>query len=83
MTFLVADEKDKKQMDDLLKSFKAKVLNEVKWGKRKLAYPIRRLDSAYYFTYNLDIDPAVIQNLRTKINYNDKIIRYLLLKIEN
>ncbi|GIW62553.1 MAG: 30S ribosomal protein S6 [Patescibacteria group bacterium] len=83
LTFLTANEKDKEEMDKLLKSAKAKIINETKWGERALAYRIKKHSKAFYFTYNIVMPAENIADFKTKLGYNDKIIRYLLLKIEN
>lgn len=83
LTFLVNDAADAKDVKSTLESFDGKIVEEKPWGKRALAYPIDKLESAEYFTYMIQIDPAKIEDFKTKMNFNEKIIRYLLLKEEN
>lgn len=80
LTFLVNDAADAKEVKTTLESYKGKITNENAWGKRALAYPIGKATSAEYFTYNISIDSAQIEEFKTKMNFNEKIIRYLLLK---
>ncbi len=81
-TFLTKDKEDEKQAEALVKEFKGKIQNKVEWGERSLAYPIKRLKKAWYFTYTLSIDEKALDKFKQKLNYSDKVLRYLLLKIE-
>ncbi|GIW63247.1 MAG: hypothetical protein KatS3mg091_049 [Patescibacteria group bacterium] len=82
LTFLVEAEKDKKEMDKLLNEAKAEKLSETKWGERPLAYRIKQHSRAFYFTYTISMPAENISELKTKLGYNERIIRYLLLKIK-
>jgi small subunit ribosomal protein S6 len=72
-----------KAEDQILKVFgasKAKVLNTDNWGKRKLAYQIKKQDHAIYVFYTVEVDPAEIKKIETRLNITDEIIRYLIVK---
>ncbi len=81
-TFLLPDEAEVEPIRALLESLKGKISDEQKWGKRSLAYPINKLMSAYYITWMLEIEPKQLSELKKKLNFNEKLMRYLLLKIE-
>ena len=72
-----------KAEEQILKIFansKAKVINTDNWGKRKLAYPIKKQEHAIYVFYTLEIDPSEIKKIETTLNITDEIIRYLIVK---
>jgi small subunit ribosomal protein S6 len=50
------------------------------WGKRKLAYPIKRNEHAIYVFYTVDFEPAAIQKLESTLNITDEVIRFLITK---
>ncbi len=81
-TFLTREKADAKEVEDLLKKLKGKVSNKVEWGEKTLAYPIKRLKKAWYYTWTINIDENKIDEFKQKLNYNDKILRYLMLKID-
>ena len=59
-----------------------KVLAEDNWGKKKLAYQIRREDFAVYvyMEVNLPADaPLKISNI---LNITDEVLRYLLVTVD-
>lgn len=49
------------------------------WGRRQLAYPIRKLHKAHYILLNIECNNTVLDELTTAFRYNDAIIRYLVL----
>lgn len=49
-------------------------------GKRDFAYPISRLNAGYYHIWKLKIGGERIDSFKKKLNLENKIIRYLLLK---
>ena len=81
-TFLTKDKEDQKEVETLVKNLKGKIKNKVEWGEKSLAYPIKHLKKAWYFTYTLSIDEKVLDEFKKKLNFSDKILRYLLLKID-
>ena len=50
------------------------------WGKRKLAYPIKKQDYAVYVFYTVDIPAQNIQKVEQIFNITDEIIRFLISK---
>ena len=58
----------------------AKITNVDNWGKRKLAYPIKKHDMAIYVFYTLDMPGANVQKLESILNITDEVIRFLITK---
>jgi len=52
------------------------------WGRRQLAYPIRKIYKAHYILMNIECDKKVLDELMTAFRYNDAIIRSLVLKCD-
>lgn len=53
-----------------------------KWGKKDFAYPIKKLTSGYYFIWRIDLSENKISELKKKMDYDEEIVRYLLIKSE-
>ncbi|QJC30521.1 30S ribosomal protein S6 [Enterobacteriaceae endosymbiont of Neohaemonia nigricornis] len=51
------------------------------WGRRPLAYPIKKIHKAYYVLMNicLEKNQNIILDLETKFRINESIIRYIIL----
>ena len=57
-----------------------KVINADNWGKRKLAYQIKKHDTAVYVFYTLELPEANIQKIEGILNITDEVIRFLITK---
>ncbi|MFV9988891.1 MAG: 30S ribosomal protein S6 [Coxiella endosymbiont of Dermacentor nuttalli] len=50
------------------------------WGRRQLAYSIKKVYKAHYLLMNIECDKAVLDELKNAFRYNDAVIRSLILK---
>jgi small subunit ribosomal protein S6 len=50
------------------------------WGKRKLAYTIKKHDMAVYVFYSVDMPGANVQKLESILNITDEVIRFMISK---
>ena len=50
------------------------------WGTRQLAYPIRKFTEGYYVLYEAKIDPARIKDIERSMQYNEDVLRYLVVR---
>jgi|GEM_PF-575020 len=54
-------------------------INEDKWwGKKALAYPIKKQDHGYYGILNFDLTPKDLKKISIELNLLDSLIRYLI-----
>jgi small subunit ribosomal protein S6 len=60
----------------------AKVTDVDNWGKRKLAYPIKKHDMAIYVFYTVEMPGANVQKLESILNITDEVIRLLITKTD-
>lgn len=84
LTLLLPDEVEAKTVKETIDSFKGKIAKEEKWERKTLAYQIKKNGthtSAYFLHWVIDIEDKNVQELRKKLNFNEKLIRFLLLKI--
>lgn len=57
-----------------------KVTAEDNWGKRKLAYAIKRHDHAVYVFYTVDLPGTSLTKVEATLNITDEVIRFLITK---
>ncbi len=79
LTFLTKEDTEPKNIIKLIESFKGKVGKEVKWGEKTLAYSIKKNHTAFFYSFQFEIDKKNILELKNKFNLDEKILRYLLL----
>jgi small subunit ribosomal protein S6 len=58
------------------------VIEVARWGRKKLAYPIRHLLEGNYVLIKFKLNPAANKELETNLKITEKIIRYLLIKMD-
>jgi len=54
-----------------------------KWGKRKLAYPIRKFMEADYVLARFKLTPKSVKELEGEISALGDILRYLVVRVED
>jgi small subunit ribosomal protein S6 len=62
---------------------KGGVISEtVRWGRKKLAYPIKHVLEGNYILLKFKLDPSANKELENNLKISEKIIRYLLIKVD-
>jgi small subunit ribosomal protein S6 len=56
------------------------IANTDHWGKRKLAYVIKKCESAIYVIYTIDFPPENVRKVESTLNITDEVIRFLITK---
>ena len=60
----------------------AEILNEENWGLKKLAYAIEKKSTGFYVLIEFKANPEVINKLEVNYRRDEKVLRYLTVKIE-
>ena len=50
------------------------------WGVRQLAYPIKKFQEGYYVLFEAQIDPTRIKDIERSMQFNEDILRYLVVR---
>lgn len=57
-----------------------KVVATDNWGKRKLAYAIKKQEYAVYVFYTVELPAEGVRKIESTLNITDEVIRYLITK---
>ncbi len=68
---------------ETLESVDGKVLKTDVWGKKHLAYPIKKHIEGYYIVYDFETSPEGIKSIDKSLKLNKEILRYLLINKES
>ncbi|MFN4212823.1 MAG: 30S ribosomal protein S6 [Microgenomates group bacterium] len=79
LTFLLKKSEDAQKIKQLLTLEEGKLLKEEKWGEKTLAYQIKKNRTAFFYNWLIEIPQNKIGSFRKKLNFEEKILRYLLL----
>jgi small subunit ribosomal protein S6 len=55
-----------------------KVVNADNWGKRKLAYPIKKNEHAVYVFYTVELPAQSVRKVESILNITDEVVRFLI-----
>jgi small subunit ribosomal protein S6 len=58
------------------------VAEVVRWGRKKLAYPIKHVLEGNYILVKFKLDPSANRELENNLKILEKIMRYLLIKVD-
>ncbi len=73
-------EKATQKVEKILATSKGKIVKTDNWGKRKLAYPIKKHEHAIYVFYTVDMPAEGVMRAEKTLNITDEIIRFLITK---
>jgi len=66
---------------NLIKDNGGEIVHEEEWGLKKLAYPIQKKTTGFYALIEFKADPAFINKLETEYRRDERIIRFLTVKL--
>jgi small subunit ribosomal protein S6 len=58
------------------------VIEVIRWGKKKLAYPIKHAMEGNYVLFRLKLNPTANKELENNLKISEKIMRFLLIKLD-
>ena len=70
------------QVKDLLKREKSTIHFVDHWGKRKLAYTIKRQRQGFYEWFYFEAEPGHVAELDRKLKMAESILRFMILRME-
>jgi small subunit ribosomal protein S6 len=73
-------EKATSRVEKILTDNGATITKTDNWGKRKLAYTIKKHEMAIYVFYAVDMPGTNVQKLESILNITDEVIRFLVTK---
>jgi small subunit ribosomal protein S6 len=71
-------EKATSRVEKIFKDNGGKVVNTDNWGKRKLAYTIKKQESAIYVFYTVEMPGEAVKKVESTLNITDEVIRFLV-----
>ena len=89
LTLLITPQNTKENTNKITEDFEkhlanqgCKVVGKEECGLKNLSYKINGLKKAFYFFYQINIEGKNIQLLKKQLIQNEKIIRFLFIKID-
>jgi small subunit ribosomal protein S6 len=70
------------RVEDVLKSNEATIVESQVWGKKRLAYEVRKYTEGIYVKVNFDAPPAIVKKLQDHFRLNEDVIRDIVVREE-
>ncbi len=71
------------KIEKIIASTGGKIAKKDNWGKRKLAYKIKKQDWGIYVFYEVSLDPAKVSSIDSTLRITEEVMRYLVVSLEN
>ena len=85
LTPVLSEKQTKEAVDKFKKSLKnsgAKINHEESWGLKKLAYPIQKKSTGFYFLIQFESKGENIKNFEIELKRDEKVMRFLTMKMD-
>ena len=82
----VVEEKFEATVDNISRFITEKggVISDIeRWGKRKLAYPVRHFVEGSYVLTHFKLNPASGKELEANLQISEEVLRHLLVKLDS
>ena len=56
------------------------IISVEEWGRRKLAYQVKKHSDGFYILVNFDIAPDKVARVRSLVILNEQILRFLIVR---
>ena len=71
-----------KKYMDFLSDRGAEIVHTHNWGMRKLAYPIKKKSSGFYYLIEFKAEGSVIADLETAYKRDERLLRFLTVSLD-
>ncbi|MEI6614087.1 MAG: 30S ribosomal protein S6 [Chrysiogenales bacterium] len=66
-----------------IKKAKGVIQNIDEWGRKKMAYPIKKNLEGYFVFIQAEVDGAVIADLERRLKQMEKVLRFITLRLDD
>lgn len=85
MTPVLSDDQMKETVENyktFLKEKGAEIVHQDNWGLRKLAYPIKKKSTGFYFLMEFKAEGSVISELELAYKRDERLLRFLTVSLD-
>ena len=89
VVFIMTPVLSEEQMMDTVTKFKkiltdngSEIVHENNWGLRKLAYPIQKKNTGFYYLVEFTSTGEIISKMETEFKRDERVMRFLTVKLD-
>ena len=87
--FIVRPEVVEEDLDKLIAQFEGivtttggKVQKAEKWGRRRLAYEVKRCREGQYLLFTIECDPPTVKEFERRLKVADPVVKFLTVRVD-
>lgn len=69
--------------DQIITDEEGCIISNIKWGMKKLAYPIKKELQGYYIFSDFAATPAAVAEVERKFRIDDSVLKYMSIKLSD
>ena len=77
-----AANKVSKVYEDIIKSMKGNLTDSKNLGNKKLAYPIKKEATGYYYVFNFEATPEIVAEVDRKARIDESVLRHMIIRLD-
>ena len=77
-----ATNKVSKVYEDIIKSMKGNLTDSKNLGNKKLAYPIKKEATGYYYVFNFEATPEIVAEVDRKARIDESVLRHMIIRLD-
>ncbi len=77
-----AANKVSKAYEDIISSMKGKLTDSKNLGNNKLAYPIKKEATGYYYVFNFEATPEIVAEVDRKARIDESVLRHMIIRLD-
>ena len=77
-----AANKVSKSYEDIITSMKGKLTDSKNLGNKKLAYPIKKEATGYYYVLNFEATPEIVAEVDRKARIDESVLRHMIIRLD-
>ena len=59
------------------------IVHQTPWGRRKLAYPVKKREYGYYHLIYLDRTPVAVSALERALHFDENVLKWMTVAVED
>lgn len=71
------------KVEKIISAAKGKIVKKDNWGKRKLAYKIKKQDWGIYIFYQVELEPTAVAKIDSSLRITEEVMRYLVVSLDH
>jgi small subunit ribosomal protein S6 len=77
-----AANKVSKVYEDIIKSMKGNLTDSKNLGNKKLAYPIKKEATGYYYVLNFEATTEIVAEVDRKARIDESVLRHMIIRLD-